>query len=222
MQETWIQSLGWEDSLEKGMTTDSIVLAWRIPWKEELGGLQSIGSQRLGHNWTTAYSTAEALSKLLFFMQKRFIKFAVTSWVFISWNYFVLFKVKLPLSHKKEWNCAICRDMNVTQSEERKRKANIVYHLYVETRKMIRMNLFAEQKQRYRCREQTSVWIPRSEGEVGWIEGSTYIQSVPFSSVAQLCLTLCDPMNFSTPGFPVHHQLPEPTQTHVHWVSDAI
>jgi len=40
--------------------------------------------------------------------------------------------------------------------------------------------------------------------------------SVQFSSVAQSCLTLCDPMNCSTPGFPVHHQLPESTQTHVH------
>ena len=46
--------------------------------------------------------------------------------------------------------------------------------------------------------------------------------SVQFSSVAQSCPTLCDPMNHSTPGLPVHHQLPEFTQTHVHWVSDAI
>ena len=46
--------------------------------------------------------------------------------------------------------------------------------------------------------------------------------SVQFSSVAQSCLTLCNPMNRSTPGLPVHHQLPEFTQTHVHWVGDAI
>ena len=46
--------------------------------------------------------------------------------------------------------------------------------------------------------------------------------SVQFSSVAQSCPTLCDPMNRSTPGLPVHHQLPEVTQTHVHRVSDAI
>ena len=45
---------------------------------------------------------------------------------------------------------------------------------------------------------------------------------VQFSSVAQSCLTLCDPTDCSTPGFPVHHQLPELPQTHVHWVSDAI
>ena len=46
--------------------------------------------------------------------------------------------------------------------------------------------------------------------------------SVQFSSLAQSCLTLCNPMNGSTLGFPVHHQLPEFTQTHVHQVSDAI
>ena len=48
------------------------------------------------------------------------------------------------------------------------------------------------------------------------------LQSVQFSSVAQLCPTLCDPMNRSTPGFPVHHQLTEFTQTHVHRVGDAV
>jgi len=46
--------------------------------------------------------------------------------------------------------------------------------------------------------------------------------TVQFSSVAQSCLTLCNPMNRSTPGLPVHHQLPESTQTHVHRVGDAI
>ena len=46
--------------------------------------------------------------------------------------------------------------------------------------------------------------------------------SVQFSSVTQVCPTLCDPMNHSTPGLPVHHQLQELVQTHVHWVSDAI
>ena len=46
--------------------------------------------------------------------------------------------------------------------------------------------------------------------------------SVQFNSVAQSCRTLCNPMNCSTPGLPVHHQLLESTQTHVHWVGDAI
>ena len=51
---------------------------------------------------------------------------------------------------------------------------------------------------------------------------SIHSASVQFSSVTQLCPKTCDPMDCSTPGLPVHHQLPEFTQTHVHWVSDAI
>ena len=50
MQETWVQSLGWEDPLEKGMATHSSILAWRIPWTEEPGVLQSIVLQRVRHN----------------------------------------------------------------------------------------------------------------------------------------------------------------------------
>ena len=50
MQETWVQPLGWEDPLEKGMATPSSILAWRIPWTEESGKLQSMGSQRIGHD----------------------------------------------------------------------------------------------------------------------------------------------------------------------------
>ena len=50
MWETWIRSLGWEDPLEEGMAIHSSILAWRIPWTEEPGGLQSTGSQRVGHD----------------------------------------------------------------------------------------------------------------------------------------------------------------------------
>ena len=50
VQETWVQSLGWKDSLEKGMAAHSSILTWRIPWTEEPGGLQSLGSQRVGHD----------------------------------------------------------------------------------------------------------------------------------------------------------------------------
>ena len=53
MQETWILSLGQEDPPEKGMVTHSSILAWRIPWIEESGGPQSMGSQRVRHNWVT-------------------------------------------------------------------------------------------------------------------------------------------------------------------------
>ena len=56
MRETWVRSLGREDPLEKEMATHSSILAWRIPWTEESDGLQSTGSQRVGHDWETSLS----------------------------------------------------------------------------------------------------------------------------------------------------------------------
>ena len=50
MRETWVRSLGWEDPLEEGMATHCIIIAWRIPWTEEPGRLQSMESQTVGHN----------------------------------------------------------------------------------------------------------------------------------------------------------------------------
>ena len=63
LQETWVQSLGWEDPLEEGMATHSSILAWKIPWTEEPGGLQSIGSQ--SHTRLSAFTfTFHKLSPL--------------------------------------------------------------------------------------------------------------------------------------------------------------
>ena len=59
IQETRFRSLSWEDTLEEGMATHCSILAWRIPWTEEPGGLQSMGSQRAGHDWATKHSTAQ-------------------------------------------------------------------------------------------------------------------------------------------------------------------
>jgi len=56
VQKTWVQSLGWGDPLEEGMATHSSILAWRISWTEEPGWLQSMGSQRIGHDQATKYS----------------------------------------------------------------------------------------------------------------------------------------------------------------------
>ena len=56
MRETWARSPSWEDPLEKEMATHSSILAWRIPWMEEPGGLQSMGLQRVGHDWATSLS----------------------------------------------------------------------------------------------------------------------------------------------------------------------
>ena len=100
---TRVRSLGWEDPLEKKMAIHSSTIAWKIPWTEDPGRLQSMGSQRVRHDWATSHS-------------------------------------------------------------------------------------FIHQ----------------------------------FSSVVQLCPTLCNPMDCSTPGFPVHHQLLDLVQIHVHQVDDAI
>ena len=55
-QETWVQSLGWEDPLEEEMTTHSSILAWNIPWTKEPGGLQSMGSQRVRHDYAGTHT----------------------------------------------------------------------------------------------------------------------------------------------------------------------
>ena len=136
MWETQVWSLAWEDALEKEMATHSSVLAWRILWPEEPGGLWSIGSQRVRHDWAT--NTLSGLRNSHLVVTKSLT--AVTS-LFI--------------------------DMS----------GDILFH-------------------------------------------RTHI--VQFSSIAQSCPTLCDSMDYSMPGFPIHHQLLELTQTHVHWVSDAI
>ena len=68
------------------------------------------------------------------------------------------------------------------------------------------------------------IMTPYEASKVPWKElvSPLCCISVQFSLVTQSCTTLCDPMDCSTPGLPVHHQLPEFTQTHVHWVGDAI
>ena len=66
--------------------------------------------------------------------------------------------------------------------------------------------------------------LPITPG-ISWLPTFAFqspMMKVQFSTVAQSCPTLCNPMNHSTPGLPVHHQLPEFTQTHIHWVNDAI
>ena len=66
MQETQVLSLGWEDILKKGMATHFSILAWRIPWTEEPGRLQSMGSQRVRHDWATNTFTLPHYAWLLF------------------------------------------------------------------------------------------------------------------------------------------------------------
>ena len=70
MQETRVRSLGQEDPLEKEMGTHSSILAWRIPWTEEPGGLQSMGLQRVGHNIVIEHAHMQSIRK----PTKRYLK----------------------------------------------------------------------------------------------------------------------------------------------------
>ena len=73
MQETWVRSLGQEDPLEEGMATPSGILAWRIPWTEEPDGLQSTGSQRVGHDSVTNTFTFKGLDVIRTLNQSQFM-----------------------------------------------------------------------------------------------------------------------------------------------------
>ena len=64
-QEMHVQTLGQKDPLEKGIATHSSILAWRIPWTEEAGGLYSVGSQRVGHNWASNTNTIQNIEQSL-------------------------------------------------------------------------------------------------------------------------------------------------------------
>ena len=147
MQETLVRSLGREDPLEKEMAIHSSILAWRIPWMEKPSRLQSMGSQRVGHDWVTSPSI----------ITQR-VKCHVTELDVVHPSYHA---VSLPGNLRWE----------------------------------------------------------KAQGD--WVQAHESA-SVQFSSVPQSRLTLCDPMNHSTPGVPVHHQFVEFTQTHAHRVSDAI
>ena len=74
MRETWVQSLGQEDPLEKEMATHSSTLAWKIPWTEKPGRLQSMGSQRVGHNGATSLSLFKLDSQWKFAVKFRELK----------------------------------------------------------------------------------------------------------------------------------------------------
>ena len=91
MQETWVQFLGQEDPLEKGMAIHSCILAWRIPWTEEPGELQSIASQGVEHNWATFTHTH---TNTEFFLSLAFISHNTS----VQWN-----RCHMCASPKEDW-----------------------------------------------------------------------------------------------------------------------
>ena len=102
MWETWVQSLGWEDPLEKGMATHSSILAWRIPWAEEPGGLQSVGSQRVGHDWATNTHTIvnlKGVSRCHYKWDRKWTVYQSLEWrdLFGSWCF--IYKQKKSIAY---------------------------------------------------------------------------------------------------------------------------
>ena len=90
MWETCIQSLGWEDPLEKEMATHSSILAWRIPWREEPGRLQSTGSKRVRYDWVTSQ---------IFALQCYVNFFCTTKWISYTYTWTSWTSLPLPSSH---------------------------------------------------------------------------------------------------------------------------
>ena len=99
MQETWVQSLGQEDSLEKEMATHSSILAWRISRTEEPGRLQSTGSQRVGHHWATLQIQREGreLPSLVQLVQKLRLQTYCSRALFTSFPTTLQRKQRFPL-----------------------------------------------------------------------------------------------------------------------------
>ena len=86
VQETQVWSLAQEDPLEKGMTTYFSILAWRIPWREEPGELQSIESQRVGHNWMTNTFTFNEMCWVSFVIAKFLVSYIYSELIFPDKN----------------------------------------------------------------------------------------------------------------------------------------
>ena len=146
MKETGVRSLGWEDPLEEGMATPSSILAWRITWTEEPGGLQSIASHRVGHNWSN-----------------------------------------LALTYAQPWRVVAPGQESTSSDYWSRMRFNTQNNNFQVTEFLEVKNclfLLCNLRTKYR----SIIW--------------------GFSSVQSLsCVWLCDHMDCSMPGLPVHHQL---------------
>ena len=115
MQETWVLSLGWEDPLAKGMATYSSILVQKIPWREEPGGLQSMGLHRVGHNWSNLACIHNGTAVMYCKEMYHYVNKIFATWIQTQ----VLLYAKVKLANDKEYHClnsklkAIVKDMNM-------------------------------------------------------------------------------------------------------------
>ena len=214
MQETQSPSLGWEDPLEKQMATHSSTLAWVIPWTEKPGGLQSMGSQK-SRTWLRKKTTPPAN-----------VWYAGLK---CEWKNE---EEKIPIKETSKEKCgSLSNEMDMIIDKARKNKrwfgfeagskrignsvgTDLVPGIHRQPGSSLRAFLVLEE-------HRGQGWL-QSRSFSGLCIVTKLIRWVQFRSVAQLCLTLCEPMNHSTPAFPFLHCLLELAQIHVHWVGDAI
>ena len=178
------------------MAPHSSTLAWKIPWTEEPGGLQSMGSLRVRRDWATSLS----LSTFMHWRRK--------------WQPTPMF---LPgeSQGQRSWQEAVyvvaqswtCLKRLSSSSSSRTGSSSA---WIASLKELMLLN----------CDVGEDSW--ESLGLQGDPTSPFWRRSAKSAKSLQSCLTLCDPMDWSVPGFPVHHQLPELTQTHVHWVGDTI
>ena len=203
------------------MAPHSSTLAWKTPWAEEPCRLQSLGSLRVRHDWETELNWIELkitvdgdysheIKRCLLLGRKVMTKL---DWIFKSRD--ITLPTKVCLVKAMVFPVVIygCESWTIKKAEHQKIDA---FELWF-CRRFLRVPWTAR-------RSNQSILKDISpgcslEGLMLKLKLQYFSQ---FSSVTQSCLTLCDPMNCSTPGLPVHHQLPEFTQTQVHRVGDAI
>ena len=213
------------------MATHSSVLAWRIPGTGEPAALPSLGSHRVGHDWsdlaaatcfsingmelivTPTYETVLWLNEII--LIQHFGQKCILNNIAIGLWYHAADGIVIDMTSRQNqtsclqvdgrlWHVNPRKEMSTIWKTERRRR----YSAYVD------LNLFV-------LYQKGEIFFLAKEG--GWKErDGCRMLCKQFSSVAQLCLILCNPMDCSTPGFPVHHQLPKLAQTHDHWVGDTI
>ena len=210
MWETWAQSLGWEDPLEKGMTIHASILAWRIPWIKEPGRLQSMGLQRAGHNWAAKHSTwCQEV------MVPGRMKPGWGGWDKSVGRKDVALSTEAWTGWEKYMGTCVGRNHGSGLLSGNWQKNESIFpgsHNLTVTELGCCSSLKI-----ITC---TTV-LKHCPCVQGSLQSNSWLQP-QFSSITQSCPTLCDPMDCSMPGFPVLHYIPELAQIHVHWVGDAI
>ena len=211
LQGAQVRSLGWEDPLGEGMATHSSILAWRIPWMEKPGGLQSVGwqsrtqlKQLRMHAWVFQWSLNLYLFQHRYFAFCKYLLLAIVghqvweagrkcSFLVLHSHYLFDFIILVcsndVRNNSKIYYILICRWVLQCNSPS-KSEMLIMEKIYNATSNYFKMNFM----------------------NLGGC-------CCPVLS----CVQLCDPMDdCSTPSSPVHHYLPEFAQIHIHWVDDAL